>query len=261
MIGDQEINRLAWDLLAEVHGQDDYYDSTALIAGKSSLIAEEEDALRIEFNEDVEGRSVLHLQCHLGFDAITFARRGARVVGVDFSKVALAKAASLADRCGVDVEWRCADAAELPGVLDGQFDLVWATIGVLIWISDVRVWMQGVARVLKPGGRLILIDGYPRTAISNESFENGATFRRDIEQGWDYATPLRTGPQVQFIHPIASVIAAAEGAGLKITTSRVHTSVSTDLRLSKQERGTDGRYHWNIDGKPVPLLFELIAVR
>jgi 2-polyprenyl-3-methyl-5-hydroxy-6-metoxy-1,4-benzoquinol methylase len=46
----------------------------------------------------------------LGFDAITFARRGATVSGVDFSTVALEKAHSLSDRCGVEVEWICADA-------------------------------------------------------------------------------------------------------------------------------------------------------
>jgi hypothetical protein len=33
---------------------------------------------------------------------------------------ALAKAQSLADRCGVDIEWVCADAIDLPRSLDGR---------------------------------------------------------------------------------------------------------------------------------------------
>jgi ubiquinone/menaquinone biosynthesis C-methylase UbiE len=69
------------------------------------------------------------------------ARRGARVTGVDFSPVALAKAADLAERCGVKVEWVQADAAELPHGLDARFDLAYATIGAIGWIEDIGAWM------------------------------------------------------------------------------------------------------------------------
>src|SRR5215217_2717897 len=107
---DQELNRASWDELAAAHGQDAYYDSEALIAGASSLMEEEVTALEAAVGGKLAGRRVLHVQCHIGFDSITFARRGARVTGVDFSTVALAKAQSLAERCGVEVEWVCADA-------------------------------------------------------------------------------------------------------------------------------------------------------
>jgi len=35
---------------------------------------------------DLRGRDVVHIQCHIGFDTIALARRGARVTGVDFSR-------------------------------------------------------------------------------------------------------------------------------------------------------------------------------
>ncbi len=42
---DHAANRAYWDALAAAHGQDDYYDTRALIGGESSLVAEEEQAL------------------------------------------------------------------------------------------------------------------------------------------------------------------------------------------------------------------------
>src|SRR4051812_26174116 len=110
MHADHERNRKSWDEMAALHGQDAYYDSKGLIAGQSSLIVEEETALVAAVGDSVHGLAVLHMQCHIGFDAITFARRGASVTGVDFSPVALHKAKLLAGECGVDNEWICADA-------------------------------------------------------------------------------------------------------------------------------------------------------
>lgn len=260
MLPDHELNRASWDRLAEVHGQDAYYDADALCAGASSLIPEEEAALSLALGAAIAGTRVLHLQCHLGFDAITFARRGARVTGVDFSLVALEKARDLAVRCAVDVDWICADALELPDSLTESFDLVWATIGVLCWIADVSAWMRSVCRALVPGGKLVLIDGMPKPAFMeslSETDRQTSQLRRVIEEGLDYATPLRTGPQVQFYRSTQTVVAAAEATGLAVRHLEEHRSISTDLRLG-HVRGSDGRFG-KLDGRKV--LFTLIAER
>lgn len=266
MRSDDELNRAAWDELAALHGQDDYYDSAALIAGAGSLIEEEEAALFEALGQDLAGCRALHLQCHLGFDAITFARRGAAVTGVDFSTVALGRARDLADRCGVDVEWVCADATRLPAHLEGTFDLVWATIGVICWIGDMRAWMRSVARSLAGGGSLILIDGHPsgRSLKFDAAAEARAQVgpgRRFVPSGWDYATPARTGPQVQFNHSLGSIVSAAEGAGLRVSRLHEHTDISCDLRIDTLTREDDGRYRQRVNGDPVPVLFTLIATR
>ncbi len=80
----RRINRAHWDALAAAHGQDDYYDTEALVGGKDSLGVVETAGVR-EAVGAVAGLDVLHLQCHIGFDSISLARRGARVVGADFS--------------------------------------------------------------------------------------------------------------------------------------------------------------------------------
>lgn len=264
---DHAINRVSWDVLAASHGQDGYYDSEALIGGASSLIEEEEAALAFAVGTELSGCRVLHLQCHLGFDAITFARRGAAVTGVDFSTVALEKARFLSDRCGVEVEWICADAIALPGALDGRFDLVWATMGVLCWIADIRAWMRAVANTLAAGGRLVLMDGHPLGGVlKSEPVLHVArpyldSHRRFLEAGWDYASPLRTGPQVQFFHSLGEIVSAAASAGLNVRHLHEHTDLSCDPAVAYLKREKDGRYRRRADGHILPVMFTLIATR
>lgn len=266
MHSDHEINRTSWNELAASHGQDAYYDSRALIAGANSLIEEEEAALAAAVGTELAGCRILHLQCHLGFDAITFARRGALVTGVDFSTVALHKARSLADRCGVEIEWICADAVALPRSLDGRFDLVWATMGVLCWIADVHAWMRAVAGTLAGGGRLVLMDGHPLgQVLKSEPLHVARPYvdshRRFLEAGWDYASTARTGPQVQFFHSLGEIVSAAAGAGLYVRHLHEHTDVSWDLSVAYLKREEDGRYRRRADGHALPVLFTLIAGR
>ena len=79
-----------------IHTASDYYDLDASARAR--------DALRpFEVAEvgDVTGKSLLHLQCHLGLDTLSWAHRGAaRVVGLDFSEPAVETARDLAADLG-----------------------------------------------------------------------------------------------------------------------------------------------------------------
>jgi SAM-dependent methyltransferase len=267
---DHATNRAFWDELAAAHGQDDYYDTRALIAGQSSLVAEEEQALAaaVGGRARLDGVDIVHVQCHIGFDAVTLARRGGRVTGVDFSPVALAKARSIAERCGVEVDWVEADVCEIPERLHGRFDLAWATVGVLCWIGDLEAWMRSVAAVLRPRGQLVLMDGHPlgkmvsTTDPLTVAMPYGGGVRLPDSDGSPYANvEVRPGPNVQFAYSLGEVVTAAADAGLRIVQLVEHLDVSFDHRSGGVHEEPDGRWRLRVDGQALPTLFTLRALR
>jgi SAM-dependent methyltransferase len=267
----RRLNRAHWDSLAAVHGQDAYYDTEGLVAGADSLLDHETAGLR-EAVGAVAGLDVVHLQCHIGFDTISLARRGARVVGVDFSRAALEKAAALARRCEVDVELVEADTTALPPSLDGRFDLAYATVGVVCWIDDVGAWMRCAAATLKPGGRLLLIDVHPLLMMFDSAdplrldFPYADDGGRSFDLDGSYAdrdVALGATQSVEYGHSLGELVTAAIGAGLRLERLEEHLDLARDPRGDSGllTREADGRLRLRLDGEALPLAYTLIARR
>ncbi len=68
-------NRRLWDKKTPVHAKSEFYDVDAFLKGKCTLNPAELKALG-----DVNGKTLLHLQCHFGLDSLSWARRGAQVL-------------------------------------------------------------------------------------------------------------------------------------------------------------------------------------
>lgn len=262
-------NRAHWEELAAIHGQDGYYDSRALVDGADSLTAEEQAAIELAVG-GVDGLDVLHVQCHIGFDTISLARRGAQVTGADFSGAALAKAAALAAAAGVDARWVEADAMDLPSSLAESFDLAYATVGVLCWIPDVARWMTSVASVLRPGGRLVLIDTHPLLNMVGDDLPLHLDFPyRDqgpipFDEPGSYAVPeadVNARATVQFCHSLGEIVNAAIAAGLQIETLTEHLEARRAPRDHVLERGADGLLRLSLNSQQLPILFTLVASR
>jgi SAM-dependent methyltransferase len=264
-----DLNRAHWDALAAVHGQDRYYDSAGLAAGRVGLGAIEAAAVA-EAIGDVRHRDVLHLQCHIGFDTIALARLGGRVTGLDLSAVALEKAGALATRCGVQADWVQADVTQLPAALEARFDLVYATIGVLCWVADADAWMRSAAAALRPGGRLALVELHPFydmvAAVDPLRLDFPYAFdgpHRFDEPG-SYADPeasVSATASVVYGHSLAEIVTAAIAAGLRIEALHEHLEADFDPRGSMLAPGTDGRYRLEVSGQRLPILFTLIAAQ
>jgi SAM-dependent methyltransferase len=266
-----ETNRAHWDAMAAVHGEgaDDYYDVDGLVAGERDLSAIENDAVALAVG-DVDGKDVLHLQCHIGFDAIVLARRGARVVGTDFSAASLEKARALADRCGVEVEFVQADSTDLPRELHGRFDLVYSTIGILTWIGDLRAWMDNVFAVLKPRGRLVLVDLHPfmNTVGSLDplvfDFPYADTGPREYDEAGSYANDaadVSATRTVEHGHSLGEIVTAALQAGHRVEALVEHTSADFDPHGRLLPRGEDGTFRLRLGEVDMPILYTLVASR
>ena len=261
----RETNRAHWDALAAVHGQDDYYDAEALVGGADTLSRHENAAVG-----EVAGLDVLHLQCHIGFDSISLARRGARVTGVDFSPASLEKGRDLAARAGVDVAFVEADATALPRELHGRFDVVYSTMGVICWIEDLAAWMRSVQVALRPGGRLVLVEIHPLFNMVGEREPLALDFpyaaagpRRFVEPG-SYASAdadVAVPTEIVYAHSLGEVVGAAIGAGLRIDALHEHLDSDFDPRGGLLAPEDDGRLSLRVSGERLPVLFTLLASR
>jgi ubiquinone/menaquinone biosynthesis C-methylase UbiE len=87
---------------------------------------------------------------------LAFYPRGVRLTGIDFSPEMLRLARRQAERLGREVDLRLGDAQalDLPA---GSFDTVVCTLS-LCAIPDERRALAEMRRVLRPGGRLLLLD-------------------------------------------------------------------------------------------------------
>jgi SAM-dependent methyltransferase len=192
------------------------------------------------------------------------------VTGLDFSPRSLTVARDLAARSGSDVRFVCADVRTADRVLARDFDVVYASVGVLCWVPRFAEWVRAAAGCVRPGGRLYLRDGHPITdtfdhdrrdgevVCVGDYFAEGIPIRDD--SGYTYTGDERIDPPVtyEWVHGLGTVVTEIAQAGL-----RVEQLVELDWldwkRFPSMESGTDGRWRFPRGGPHVPLAFAIQA--
>jgi ubiquinone/menaquinone biosynthesis C-methylase UbiE len=109
------------------------------------------------------GDRVLDVASGTGNAAIPAAQTGASVVASDLCPELLESGRLLAAERGVELEWREANAHELP-FTDNDFDVVMSCIGVMFAPFHQQA-ADELIRVCKPGGRIALISWTPEGSI------------------------------------------------------------------------------------------------
>lgn len=109
------------------------------------------------------GFRVLDVACGTGVVAITAARLGARVTGLDLTPELITHARENADIAGVEVEWHEGDVEELP-FGDAAFDVVLSQFGH-IFAPRPEVAAAEMLRVLKSGGTIAFSTWPPELAL------------------------------------------------------------------------------------------------
>ena len=109
------------------------------------------------------GASVLDVAAGNGNATLAFARRWCRVTSTDYVDALLARGRARADAEALDVEFRVADAEQLP-FADGQFDAVVSTFGVMFTPNQAKAAGE-LIRVCRPGGRIGMANWTPEGFI------------------------------------------------------------------------------------------------
>ncbi|MGI6855905.1 class I SAM-dependent methyltransferase [Mesorhizobium sp. 1B3] len=260
-----DANRRLWDERVAIHRRDEtgFYRVESFLAGKDVLYP-------IEASEigDVRGLRIAHLQCHFGMDSICLARRGANVTGLDFSPPAVAEARKLAQQTGTHVRFVEGDVHDARDLLEGEFDMVYSTWGTIVWLPDVAAWARVVASLLKPGGSLYFADCHPMMLCMN-MVDGRITLRTDwrtprgrpmVETGETTYTGDQGAdlPSYEWIHPIADMLNAFVGAGLRLDWIREHTRLTWPY-FPNMLRDADDMYRLPEDHLQLPLALSLRA--
>ncbi len=101
------------------------------------------------------GRKVLEIGCGIGTDGAQFARAGADYTGIDLTEAAIELARARFAASGLSGEFQVSDAEKLDFAAD-TFDLVYSH-GVLHHTPDIEAAVSEIHRVLKPGGRAMVM--------------------------------------------------------------------------------------------------------
>jgi SAM-dependent methyltransferase len=258
----REINRAMWNERVPIHLASRFYDVPAFKKGASTLRPFEAAELG-----PVAGKELVHLQCHFGMDTLSWARLGARVTGLDFSEAAIETARKLAAEVGLEASFVCSDVYSAPEALGRRFDIVYTGIGALCWLPDIEQWAQVVSRLLRPGGRLYLVEGHPMCEVFADAsldfefdyFHDPAG--RPYEGSGSYADPdakTKHNRLIDWIHPLGDVLNALIGQGLRIASLREY-DFAVWRRWPFLEERAGGTFHWPAGMKRLPLMYSLLA--
>ena len=160
------LNRESWNNRLSHHLDSALYDLESFKAGRNSL-----DEVSLSCLGDIQGKRVLHLQCHFGQDTLSMARMGAKCTGIDLSDGAIAIARELNTELGLDAEFVECDVYSVPEKLEGDFDIVFSTYGTIGWLPDIQRWASIVAKYLKPGGNFHFAEFHPAIWMYDDALE------------------------------------------------------------------------------------------
>ncbi len=139
---------------------------------------------------DVRGKRVLEIGLGQGAESEGLIRRGARWTGIDLTAEAVHRVSLRLELHGLSYEGIAQASATTIPFADESFDLVFSH-GVLHHIPDILAAQSEIARVLRPGGRLVAML-YARRSL-NYVVAIGMVRRAAILASWPFRSHVHGG--------------------------------------------------------------------
>lgn len=252
----KKINKESWNKRTEIHVKSKFYDIDGFLQGKSTL-----NDIELREIGDVEGKSLLHLQCHFGLDSLSWARLGAEVTGVDISSTAINKARSLVEQTKLNARFICSDLYDFGETATELYDYVFTSYGALCWLPDLEQWGRLVANCLKPGGTFYIAEFHPFYDI----FSGYSYFYQpepDIDEEGTY-TENDNGEKstlMTWAHPISEVVNTLIEAGLSIIQLNEYPYSPYNCFENMIEK-EEGRFCLKHKDQNIPLIYTIKAIK
>ena len=174
---------------------------------------------------EVRGRRICNPQGSHGRVAVALALLGADATVIDFAEQNRRYALELAAAAGVTIDYRLCDIIEADGLGLSPFDTIVMELGILHYHQDIDRFFAVMARLAKPGGRLVLEEFHP---VERKLFLGDGPhdyFRSDLVIG-DVPDPTgqgrRLGQCVLRAWTLGEVVTASAGAGFRLERLEEH---------------------------------------
>jgi ubiquinone/menaquinone biosynthesis C-methylase UbiE len=257
-----EINKKLWNRKTEIHYDSDFYDVRSFIQGKDSL-----NSIETELLGDIEGKRILHLQCHFGLDTISLSRRGAQVTGVDFSETAIERAEQLNASLGTTAKFIKTDVYQLPELLDEKFDIVFTSYGVIGWLPDMKKWANVIGKFLQPGGKFVMVEFHPVVWMFSSDFQriefsymSSAPIVEELEGTYTDREAKIKEKSVSWNHGLGTVFNSIINAGMTIEDFKEY-NYSPYNCFSNTVKTGDGKYKIKGLEEKIPMVYSVVAIK
>lgn len=277
-----EANRLSWNEATEAHNSHKKDQAAFFLAGGQTLFPEERELLG-----QISGLEVLHLQCNSGQDSLSLAQMGAKVTGVDISDTAVEFARQLSATSGIPATFYRADVydwLDSAATRPKRYDVAFSSYGALPWLSDLNLWAKRIAAVLRPGGRLVLVEFHPFLMVFEDdwtlkyhyfaqgqpmSFEDGIgdyvalsgpslAPSGYLDGTQDFHNP---NPCYEFQWSVGEILTAILEAGLQLTQLREYPYMNGARLMHGMVEGEGGRFYPPPGLPSLPLMLGLSATK
>ena len=222
-------NKEGWNKKTAIHKTSSFYDLEKFKKGETSL-----NKIELEELGNVNGKKLLHLQCHFGMDTLSWAREGATVTGIDISDEAINLAKDLATELSIPATFICCNV---------YYASTFVTENFYIADSHPTLWMYDNAM------EKIEYSYFNDEVI--ETIQTGTYADRDAaieykEYGWN--------------HPFSEILESLISEGLQIEFLH-EFSYSPYNCFNNVEQGADGMWRFKGRGNKFPMLYSIKAVK
>lgn len=211
-------NQEHWNAVTQGHIESDFYNNEHFKKTRNSL-----NEIEQQWLGNVEGKSLLHLQCHFGQDTLSWQNKGAQCTGIDFAEAAIDYANKLAVELQLPAKFICCNVYDTYNHVAQQYDIVFTSYGTIGWLPDLQIWADQVSKCLKPGGVFLIVDFHPVLWMLDNEMKNLKYPYFNIEpiiesSEGSYADKNSkvSTTNIGWNHPLSDIISALIGCGLNI---------------------------------------------
>lgn len=257
-----EANRKLWNKRTGIHVNSEFYNLNDFKKGTHALCKTELQELG-----NVKGKSLLHLQCHFGMDTLSWAMKGAKVTGIDFSDEAIAKAKELTAEMKMEAQFICCNVYDAPEHNLPKHDIVFTSYGTIGWLPDLYKWAEVIAGSLKTGGIFYMIDFHPVVWMldNNFTFIKHSYFNKEVIKETENGTYAEENADINlenygWNHSTSDLLNALINNGLRLEFYNEHdfshyNCFANTVKINDKMWQIKG-----LEGK-IPMMYSLKAVK